>query len=117
MEIKTSWFDTAPEHSNFAESERDQFTLWLKIKDRYSGNIVLPGQLKLIREWLKTNHIKYECRRDGDWGRIPDIQMIRYANQFYFAIFPRNEIEMNAVKIVWGEYLSSRRLEKTNAMC
>ena len=91
------------EHSDFAELNRDKFTLWIKIKCRFVGRVV-PGSVQSeIKAWLDTNNIKNELSL---YSR--DQHRLRNSNQFFVGIFPVNESAMNAVKIVWGEYLTNR---------
>lgn len=87
---------------------QDKFTLWVKTKDRFDGlGIIGPDILDEMAKWLWKNNIDFECNRSGHWPNAQGYRQMRFADQYFLAIFPANESEMNAVKIVWGENLSA----------
>lgn len=89
--------------SDYADALRDQYTLWFKVKDRLTGQGTVPsGVIADIKTWAFEHDIKFD-------RPLNQISM-RYAVKYYIGIFPRNEAEMNAIKIVWGEYLTNRHL-------
>lgn len=96
------------EHSKFAEKHRSKYTVWLKIKDRFTGIDVPAKILYDIAVWADANNIETEfgetIRFQGSMKEIADSYC------FYTGIFAKNINEMNAIKIVWGEYLSNREL-------
>lgn len=104
------YISNPPQHSKYADTMRDEFSLWVKVKDRYSGHMISNQNLQSLADWLIDNHIMFERTRSNPTTFMVDSSRLRYADQFYLGIFPYNEIEMNAVKIAWGEVLSCRNL-------
>lgn len=97
-------------HSELAESYRDSNTLWLKIKNRHSGNVVLPNVIEAIFDWSEYVGISTESslsRNPGNWRRHPSIM---YCNEYFTAIFPRFGWQKTAAIITWGEYFTTRNL-------
>lgn len=107
--------DAQPEHSPLAESLRDEFTLWIKVKDRYESNQTSFAQLKVIAEWLYYHNIKSELHHRTKWKFEEPIikapmRTLQFANKFFIAIFPTSLEQWIATKIQWGEYLVTREL-------
>lgn len=94
------------ENSRYAEEHKDELTLWIKIKDRFSDFVVPTTVLCEIAAWASDHDIETEFGKYIPFNGLK--QEIIEAYQFYTGIFPKNESEMNAFKIVWGEYLSYR---------
>lgn len=98
-------------HSELAEAYRDSNTLWLKIKNRHSGQIVLPNAVEAIFDWANTVGIRTESslsRNPAIWRRHPSIM---YCNEYFTAIFPRFDWQKTAAIIAWGEYFTVRNLD------
>lgn len=107
--------DERPEHSPRAEELRDQYTLWIKIKDRYEGNQTSFLQLTIIAEWLHNQNIKSELnhrtKRQFEEPIInAPMRTLQFANKFFVAIFPASLEQWVATKIQWDEYLVARDL-------
>lgn len=97
-------------HSELAETYRDANTLWLKIKNRYSGDVVYPNIINAIFDWSEYVGIRTESslsRNPGSWRRHPSIM---YCNEYFTAIFPRFDWQKTAAIITWGEYFTVRNL-------
>lgn len=97
-------------HSELVESYRDSRTLWILIKNRYSGDIVYPNTVEAIFDWCDYIGAKTEqsySRNPDSWRRHGSVM---FCDQYFTAIFPQNDWQETAIRITWGEYLSSRNL-------
>lgn len=101
------------QHSSLAESYRDKYSLWIRVKDRNIGDIVYGSKLNEICEWIENLGVRTEFkmgrnRREFSYHN----RGMMYADQYYIGVFPRTEWQMNAIKIVWGEYFTDRNLPR-----
>ena len=97
-------------HSELAETYRDANTLWLKIKNRHSGNIVQSNVINAIFDWSEYVGIRTESslsRNPAGWRRHPSIM---YCDEYFTAIFPIYNWQKTAAIITWGEYFTTRNL-------
>ncbi len=100
-------------HSELVESYRDSRTLWILIKNRYSGDIVYPTIIEAIFDWAE--YIGAKTARS--LARNPDTDSWRrhgsmmFCDQYFTAIFPQTDWQASAIRITWGEYFTSRNLD------
>lgn len=97
-------------HSELTESFRDSRTLWIRIKNRYSGDIVHSNIVEAMFDWAEYIGAKteqsYSRHRDG-WRRHGSVM---YCNEYFTAIFPQNDWQASAIRLVWGEHLTHRNI-------
>jgi hypothetical protein len=96
------------QHSDYSESKYNEFSLWVLVKNRYSGIVIARSEMNKMAKWLDAHSIPFECDHAAGWDHYKSRNKLLHADLFYLGIYPANEIEMNAVKIAWGELLTSR---------
>ena len=98
-------------HRELSETYRDSMTLWLKIKNRHSGQIIMPKQVQAIFDWAVYIGIQTEsslARHQDSWRQHPSVM---FCDEYFTAIFPRYVWQRTAAIITWGEYFSTRNLK------